>query len=93
MSENENDNVKSIGTTFKKVEEEEAPTPLNRFRNVREYLNNNIGKQWLLAYLNDKGQIIYFPNTELAASDTVFLAEFIKTMTFAQGMMVEPTEI
>lgn len=51
-----------------------------------------IGKQWLLAYINEKGQIVYFPNEALAANDTVFLAEFIKTMTFAQGMMVQPAE-
>lgn len=90
--ETENDNVRSLGREFKQPEEETAPTQLNKFRNVRTYLESMIGKQWLLAYINEKGQIVYFPNEALAANDTVFLAEFIKTMTFAQGMMVQPAD-
>lgn len=90
--ETENDNVRTLGREFKQPKEVEAPTQLNKFRNVRTYLESVIGKQWLLAYINEKGQIVYFPNEELAANDTVFLAEFIKTMTFSQGMVVSPEE-
>jgi hypothetical protein len=63
---------------------------LNEFRNLRLTLNNLVGKEWLLVYMDDEGQPTYVPNVNLPAEDTVFLAEMVKHIIFRQAMIYSP---
>lgn len=69
-------------------EQEENKTPpevkqLMHFRNIKMYLNQMIGEQWLLLYRRQEdGSPVFIPNEHLTAEDQVFLAELAKHVVF-----------
>lgn len=86
------DNIHTIGGPNNNLEKEDNTTPINKFKNIKLYLNNTVGKRWVFAYINEDDEIVYFRNTDTNPSDTVFLAEFIKTMVFSGSMVVDEEE-
>lgn len=69
--------------------EDESVKQLRQFRNLKLYLDQMIGKQWLLLYRReDDGVPVYVPNDYLNPEDQVFLAELAKHLTFSMMGMV-----
>lgn len=74
--------------------EEEGIQQLRKFRNLKLYLDQMIGKQWLLMYRREEDGIpVFVPNDYLTPEDQVFFGELAKHLVFSMMGMVGEGDI